>query len=154
ADQACGVLLGQGHDDLPLLVAGPGSSPEAFFKISNSKAWRPTSCSSWAMRPRSWLRRASPSNRSGRRSGKVSRHRARSEGLSWCARQSSAWVRFPVTRSRTTWVLNSAVKDRRGRRAIVQGPPQGPVLHIVLASPEGRTTHIRLFDSPRNLRIG
>src|SRR5262249_29761674 len=45
ADEAGRVLVGQGHDDLPFLSAVPGSSLEAFFKISNSKAWRPASCS-------------------------------------------------------------------------------------------------------------
>src|ERR1700722_11140761 len=36
--------------------------------------------------------------------------------------------------------LNSGVNVRRARRGMIQRLPPGPVLHIVLVSPEGRTT--------------
>src|SRR5579884_274893 len=154
ADEPRRRVLGQAHDDLPPALAGPCMSREAFFKISNSRAWRPTNCSRSVMRWRSWRRCSSAWKTRGRRSRKVSLHRTSTEALSWCRRHSSAWDFSPRSRSRTTWALNSGVKLRRARRGMIQRLPPGPVLHIVLVSLEGRTAGIHSMDIDSLLHLG
>src|SRR5262249_13388220 len=113
-----GVLLDQAHDHLPFLSAGPGSSLEAFFRISNSSVCRPRSCSNSAIRACSWSRWVSPWKRAGRPWRTVSFQLASKDGLSRCSRHSSADERCPESSCRTTWALNPAVKFRRVRRGI------------------------------------
>jgi hypothetical protein len=62
-------------------------------------------------------------------------------GLSWRSRHSSAADFCSLSSPRTTLALNWGPNARRARRDMVVRPP-GAVLHIVLASPTGRTTKI------------
>jgi site-specific DNA recombinase len=113
AKHSDGILLGQGHAQLPFLRRGAPQMLEAFFSTSISSACRPTKRSSSAMRASSRLQRSSPWNTTAERSRKVA-FQVESKGAPmpyW--RQTSALLLCPLRTSRTTLALNSAVNVRR-----------------------------------------
>src|SRR5512147_1364690 len=69
----------------------------------------------------------------------MSFQRAMSSGFSLCCRATSAWLFVPERTSRTTWALNSAVKDRRLRLGI-GGRSWEASMTIVLVQSQGRTS--------------
>ena len=115
ADETDRVVVGERHDDLPFLVAGPLAAATPFL---GSPVRRPGGRRVVRVRQCGRARRRwspSASKTVGNRSRTAAFQLARRLGLRLCLRQSSAWLASPLRSCKTTWALNSAEKDRRIR---------------------------------------